>query len=209
MSNIPNGAEEAIDFSVIADLFLSYGSLSSPSFFDGRMVASLGLSSEEDDVNTTDEWLREVCIILGVESPRTREDAALILGWRSQAKAQLGAEQMDYEPLLPDELFSLSERAEALKSWASGFSEVLDDHGRSAEWSEALTEALDAMKEISQLDLDEGIGDDAETEADLIALTEHVRITALTLYIENHPGQPHVLDDGNNADSSAEPPQIH
>jgi len=208
MSNIPNGAEEAADFSVIADLFLSYGSLSSPSFFDGRMVASLGLSSE-DDVEATDEWLREVCIILGVESPRSREDAALILGWRSQAKEQLSAEQMDYEPLLPDELFSLSERAEALKSWASGFSEVIDDHGRSTEWSEALIEALDAMKEISQLDLDEGIGEDTETEADLIALTEHVRITALTLYIENHPGQPHVLDDGSNKDSSSEPPQIH
>ncbi|WP_025733104.1 UPF0149 family protein [Carnimonas nigrificans] len=203
MNNDPSSAENALEFSDIADLFLRYGSLSSPSFFDGRMVASLAVATDEQDV-ASEEWLQEICAVLGVEQPHDREDAAVLLGWRSQARHQLADEQMDFEPLLPDELFSVPERAQSLKMWAMGFSEVIDEFGIDDNWSAPLREAVEAMSEIGALDLDDGVADDGESEADLLALYEHVRVTALTLYLECHPGNPQVFKEDEQS-----PSQLH
>ncbi|MGJ8514082.1 UPF0149 family protein [Carnimonas bestiolae] len=200
MNNDSSSAENAIEFSDIADLFLRYGSLSSPSFFDGRMVASLTLATDDQDT-ASDEWLQEICAVLGVEQPHDREDAEVLLGWRSQARHQLADEEIDFEPLLPDELFSVPERAQSLKMWALGFSEVIDEFGIDDSWSAPLREAIEAMAEIGALDLDEGVTDDSESEDDLLALYEHVRVTALTLYLECHPGNPRVYKDDDQSSS--------
>lgn len=203
MNKTPSSAEHDVEFSAIADLFLRYGSLSSPAFFDGRMVASLALASAEED-SASEEWLQEICAVLGVEQPHDREDAALLLSWRSEARHQLSDEEMDFVPLLPDELFSVPERAQSLKMWALGFTEVIDEFGVDGSWSAPLREAIEAMSEIGALDLDEGVADDGESEADLLALYEHVRVTALTLYLECHPGNPQVFKEDDQA-----PSQLH
>lgn len=204
MSDAMGPAQEPLDFSTIADLFLSYGSLSSPSFFDGRMSAALALVKQDDD-DATALWLEEICSVLGVAEPRTREDAAVLLNWRSQTREQLSEEQMDYEPLLPDELYSVKERAQSLQMWAQGFSEMVDDHGVDDDWSAPLREALDDLHNIAELNLDEGIEEDSDSEADLLALIEHARVTALTLHLECHPGKPQVFKD-EDGDS---PSQLH
>lgn len=179
--------DERLDFSTLADLFLLHGSMQSPAFLDGRLCAELALN----DV-TADAWLEEVCIGLGVEQPRDRESGEALLAWRRQTLEALADSGLNYEPLLPDELFSLAERARGLQEWTLGFLEVIDDAGEAQRegWSQALREAIEDLTGLAVIETD--IDDSAENENDLFALTEHARMAAMLLYTEQHPGQPQV-----------------
>ncbi|MDN6180456.1 MAG: UPF0149 family protein [Halomonas subglaciescola] len=180
--------DERQDFSDIADVFLLHGSMQSPAFLDGRLCALLALKDL-----SAETWLDEVCQSLGVEQPRDAASAERLLGWRRQTSEALSASEMNYEPLLPDELFSLAEQAQSLKEWVLGFVEVseetVDDAQREA-WSPTLREAMEDLPALTRIDTD--IDTSAENENDLFALTEHARMTAMMLYTEQHPGKPQV-----------------
>ncbi|WP_018918371.1 UPF0149 family protein [Vreelandella zhanjiangensis] len=180
--------DERQDFSDVADVFLLHGSMQSPAFLDGRLSALLALR----DVSAED-WLEEVCVSLGVEQPRDQASAERLLGWRRQTLEALSASDLNFAPLLPDELFSLGEQAQGLKEWTLGFMEVVEDvvDGELRErWSQTLCEAIDDLAGIGHIETD--IDDSAENENDLFALTEHVRMAAMLLYTEQHPGKPQV-----------------
>ncbi|MGM0521895.1 MAG: UPF0149 family protein [Pseudomonadota bacterium] len=180
--------DERQDFSDVADVFLLHGSMQSPAFLDGRLCALLALK----DVSA-EAWLDEVCLSLGVDQPKDQASAERLLGWRKQTLDALSASEMNYTPLLPDELFSLAEQAQGLKEWTQGFVEVLDeavDDALRQRWSQTLREALDDLPALSQIETD--IDDSPENENDLFALTEHARMAAMMLYTEQHPGQPQV-----------------
>ena len=178
---------DQLDFSTVANVFLVHGSLQSPAFLDGRLCAELGLH----DVSA-EGWLEEVCLALNVEQPESREDADVLLGWRRQTLDALSAAELNFEPLLPDELFALSERAQGLKEWTQGFLEVVEDAGDAPrkKWSEPLREAIEDLAGLAAIETD--IDDSAENENDLFALTEHARMAAMLLYTEQHPGTPQV-----------------
>ncbi|MBY5928961.1 UPF0149 family protein [Halomonas denitrificans] len=189
---------ERQDFSTIADTFLLHGSMQSPAFLDGRLCAELGLHDL-----TAEGWLQQVCLTLGVDQPKDEASAERLLGWRRQTLDALSASELNFEPLLPDELFSLAERAQGLKEWTLGFLEVVEDAGEEPRkaWSAALAEAIDDLAGLAAIDTD--IDDSAENENDLFALTEHARMAAMLLYTEQHPGTPQVekVDE--------EPPTTH
>ncbi|MGM0823101.1 MAG: UPF0149 family protein [Pseudomonadota bacterium] len=180
--------DERQDFSDVADVFLLHGSMQSPAFLDGRLCALLAL--RDVDAQT---WLEEVCLSLGVEQPRDTSSAERLLGWRRQTLEALSASDLNYAPLLPDELFSLAEQAQGLKEWTLGFMEVVDevaDEDMRQRWSQTLREAVDDLSGLGHIDTD--IDDSPENENDLFALTEHARMAAMLLYTEQHPGQPQV-----------------
>ncbi|MCP1315274.1 MULTISPECIES: UPF0149 family protein [unclassified Halomonas] len=176
------------DFSDIADVFLLHGSMQSPAFLDGRLCALLALR----DISA-EAWLDEVTTSLGVEQPRDPESAERLLGWRRQTLDALSASDLNYAPLLPDELFSLGEQAQGLKEWALGFMEVVEEVADDAlrqRWSQPLGEAIDDLAGFGQIDTD--LDDSPENENDLFALSEHARMAAMLLYTEQHPGKPQV-----------------
>lgn len=183
---MPTG-DNALDFSTISDIFLAHGSLQSPAFYDGYLCARLAL----DDI-TPEDWLAQVCAALGVEEPATLEDGEQLLEWRRLARSRLDAQEMSFEPLLPDELFSLAERAQSLALWSQGFHEVAGevDPDTREKWSEQLREGVSDLEQLSRIDTE--LDESSENENDLFALTEHARMTALMLYIEQHPGRPSV-----------------
>ncbi|SEM82184.1 UPF0149 family protein [Halomonas caseinilytica] len=178
---------ERQDFSTIADTFLLHGSMQSPAFLDGRLCASLALHDLD-----AEGWLEMVCLNLGVEQPRDEPSAERLLGWRRQTLEALSAAEMNYEPLLPDELFSLAERAQGLQEWTLGFLEVVRDAGDEPRrnWSDSLREAIDDLSGLTDIETD--LDDSPENENDLFALTEHARMAAMLLYTEQHPGKPQV-----------------
>ncbi|MDR5898940.1 UPF0149 family protein [Halomonas vilamensis] len=180
--------DERQEFSDVADVFLMHGSMQSPAFLDGRLCALLALKDL-----SAEAWLDEVCLSLGIEEPKDQASAERLLGWRKQTLEALSASEMNYTPLLPDELFSLVEQAQGLKEWTQGFVEVLDeavDDALRKRWSQTLREALDDLPALAQIETD--IDDSPENENDLFALTEHARMAAMMLYTEQHPGQPQV-----------------
>ena len=188
-----------VEFADIADLFLSYGTFMSPAFYDGRLVASIALATHDSDAAAAERWLVAMSDALSVEAPRSRHDAALLLRWRAQSLSGLSSDDMSFEPLLPDGLFSVAERVRALQEWTLGFVEVLDEYGVEAddELSSALKEALQDMRAIAESHVASefeaiGFDDDGEHEEDLLALHEHVRVAAILLWLERHPGRPNV-----------------
>ncbi|ATJ81011.1 UPF0149 family protein [Halomonas beimenensis] len=189
---------ERQDFADIADTFLLHGSMQSPAFLDGRLCASLALHDL-----SAEAWLEAVCLSLGVEQPRDEVAAERLLGWRRQTLEALSGSELNFEPLLPDELFSLAERAQGLKEWTQGFLEVIEDAGDGPRkgWSEALREAIDDLHGLTAIETD--LEDSPENENDLFALTEHARMAAMLLYTEQHPGKPQVeqVDDPKNPPS--------
>nr|WP_297457726.1 UPF0149 family protein [uncultured Halomonas sp.] len=184
---------DQFDFSSVADVFLAHGSLQSPAFLDGRLSASLALHDL-----SAEQWLADVCAALGVEQPRDRDDAEVLLGWRRQALEALSATDLNYEPLLPDDLFSLAERARGLREWTLGFLEVIGEVGPDTReaWSANLSEAIEDLEALAGID-ELTLEDSADNENDLFALTEHARMAAMLLYTEHHPGLPQVeqVDD--------------
>lgn len=199
-----SSASQAPDFATISDIFLAHASLQSPAFFDGYLCARLAL----DDLEA-EPWLEQICAALGVEEPATREDGATLLAWRRATRERLDAQEMSFEPLLPDELFSLSERADALARWCQGFHEVVDEVGEETrrQWSAPLREGVADIGRLCGIETD--IEPSGENENDLFALTEHARMTALMLYIEQHPGRPDVeqpaADDPGLSEDPADP----
>lgn len=192
-------AATLLEFADIADLFLSYGTFMSPAFHDGRLAASLALATEENDTDAAECWLMGISEVLGVESPRSRDDAELLLRWRAQDRKGLSSEDMSFEPLLPDNLFSVAERVRALLEWTQGFIEVIDDYGVDDDdaLSAPLKEALEDLRAIASSDVANefesiGFDDNGEHEEDLLALHEHVRVAAILLWLERHPGRPSV-----------------
>lgn len=184
-----------LDFSTVADVFLAHGSLQSPAFLDGRLAAGLALHDR-----SAEQWLEEVCDALGVEQPQDREAADVLLGWRRQALEALSAADLNYEPLLPDDMFSLAERARGLKEWTLGFLEVIAEISTEtrAAWSAGLSEAIEDLETLATID-ELALEDDADNENDLFALTEHARMAAMLLYTEQHPGSPQVEQSDNDA----------
>lgn len=159
--------DEQLDFSRVADTFLAHGSMQSPAFLDGRLCARLALA----DISA-DTWLEEVCATLGVDQPNSREDGEVLLAWRRQALDALAAPELNFEPLLPDDLFSLAERAHGLQEWTQGFLEaIVEAGGQSDDWSAALREVLEDLGSLVNLEIE--LEDNAENENDLFALTEH------------------------------------
>ncbi|WP_110685602.1 UPF0149 family protein [Salinicola aestuarinus] len=197
---------EQLDFATVANVFLAHGSMQSPAFYDGRLCAELALADL-----TAERWLEEVSLALNVDQPDSRDDADVLLGWRRQTLDALGAAELNYEPLLPDELFSLSERAQGLRDWVQGFTEVVNEtDGETYEtWSAPLREALEDLGPLTAIEVD--IADDPENENDLFALTEHARMAAMLLYTEQHPGDPQVeqVDQESAEAANDETPPHH
>ncbi|GHB02985.1 UPF0149 family protein [Modicisalibacter luteus] len=181
------------DFSTIANVFLVHGSLQSPAFLDGRLASGLALHDL-----SADAWLEEVCAAMGVEQPKDRDQGEVLLTWRRQVLEALSAAELNYEPLLPDDMFSLAERARGLREWTLGFLEVVGEVSAETRdaWSANLREAIEDLEVLAGID-DLALEDDAENENDLFALTEHARMAAMLLYTEQHPGRPQVEQADN------------
>lgn len=179
---------DQLDFSTVADVFLVHGSLQSPAFLDGQLSAALALH----DIPAA-AWLETVCLAMGVEQPHDRESGEVLLAWRRQALEALSAADLNFEPLLPDELFSLAERARGLREWTLGFLELVNEVGGETRdaWSANLREAIEDLETLAGLD-ELALDDSPENENDLFTLTEHARMAAMLLYTEQHPASPQV-----------------
>ncbi|SFC32331.1 hypothetical protein SAMN05660443_2260 [Marinospirillum celere] len=175
-------------FETLADLCLKYRCFQSPSLFHGVLTGQLC----GQDKLPREQWLLLFTQLLGEQVNLPEQDRKLALELLDQTLEQLGSGQMDFEPLLPDELYEVEERFAALIKWLQGFLKSLkaaqiDQEKLSQEAKEGLS---DLEKIVEAGDLTPAANE--ENEKDLHELSEFVRLVAMMLYLELHPGRPQV-----------------
>lgn len=129
------------------------------------------------------EWLHE---ILPDDSPEAEALQSSILQnvYDSMVRTLTGSDA-DFEPLLPDDSASLSERAEALSLWCQGFLYGLGS-GAAADPSKVSTEAGEIIRdftEITHVGVDAG-DENEENETAFAEVVEFVRVGVQLLFVE-------------------------
>lgn len=178
-----------VDFDELADLCLRHRCFQSPSLFHGVLAGQLC----GQERFPREQWLVLFAQLLGDETTQLEGlDKKLALQLLDQTLEQLSASGLDFEPLLPDELYELEERFEALLKWTQGFLKSLT--AAKLEVTELSAEAQEGLQDLERLVAlnKENLPADEDNEKDLTAITEFVRMVIMLLYTELHPGQPQV-----------------
>lgn len=182
-----------ITFDEMADLCLRHRCFQSPSLLHGVLCGQL--CGQERLPRA--QWVMLFTQLLGESAePLSEAEQATIYTWYDETLAALTDPDMGFEPLLPGELYSLEERLTGLVRWTQGFLKSVDAAQVDREQlTPELKEGLDDLKSIVDLG-HKRLDDSNDNEHDLIALSEFVRMVAMMLYLERHPGQPQVEDPG-------------
>ena len=134
------------------------------------------------------EWLRE---ILPDDSPDDEALQSPVLQnvYNAMVRTLVGNDS-DFEPLLPDDESSLTERADALSLWCQGFLYGLGS-GATPDPGEVSTEAREIIQdftEITHVGVDAG-DDNEENEAAFAEVVEFVRVGVQLLFVELAPAR--------------------
>ena len=169
-----------------ANLYSVHKAFSHPSELHGSLCGRLAAGARMNP----DEWDRVACEHMGLPAGAAEESAelkAFMPAAYDQALTALKASDMSFQPLLPDDYYSLDQRVQALSAWVRGFLEGMAS-GAGASLGEAppeIRELIEDMVAISQVsDAEE---ESEEGEYQLNEITEYVRLGALAVFTEFNP----------------------
>ena len=193
--------QESYDYEWLSDLINELNLSASAAHVHGSLVGYLCAGGEMLTRPTLDEALSEehdgivapaapvahwIAIVLDEHDLELPDGTESELDGFAQATITLLAQaELRFELLLPDDLRELSERADALTQWCSGFLGGLGLGGFNQEksLSKEAREGLRDLERIARTEIE--LDDDAEgNETALMELAEFAKITALMLYLE-------------------------
>ncbi|WP_404365140.1 UPF0149 family protein [Marinobacter sp.] len=169
-----------------ANLYSTHKAFSHPSELHGSLCGRLAAGARMN----SEEWLQVVCEHLGLPASAAEESpelAEFMSAAYDEALAALKASDMSFQPLLPDDDYSLDQRVQALSAWVRGFLEGMAS-GAGASLGEAppeIRELIEDMVAISQVSDSEEDSEDGEYQ--LNEITEYVRLGALAVFTEFNP----------------------
>ncbi|MGH8400954.1 MAG: UPF0149 family protein [Gammaproteobacteria bacterium] len=173
-----------VDFDQLHSVLSRAAAASGAAESHGTLCGAICSGSEQDAA-----WLSHV---LGESSggDTARECQLLLEQLQDSTGRQLAGLDMDFEPLLPDELQPLAQRVAALGFWCQGFLFGLS-LGRTREVLDNLPgeagEVIHDLAEIARAGFDSGDADDEEAdEAAYFELVEYLRVAVQILYEELH-----------------------
>jgi uncharacterized protein len=134
------------------------------------------------------EWLRE---ILPDDSPdeSALQDEVLQSVYNTLVRTLVGSDS-DFEPLLPEDDASLTERADALSLWCQGFLYGLGS-GNTADPATVSTEAAEIIRDFTEI-THVGVPVEEQNEENEVAfaeVVEFVRVGAQLLFVELAPAR--------------------
>lgn len=174
---------DALDFDLIADVFVTESISASPAELHGQLcgylASGVGLPLED--------WLTmvaEFCDIEGWKEDASRE-AIVEMYQSTQSLLQNG--EYALVPCISDDDAPLSERGVTLSQWAHGFLAGYGLSGRKDNLSDDTKQVLQDFANISSMQADMAdLEDNNDNETDLTELVEYVRLSAMMLYSEHH-----------------------
>lgn len=135
------------------------------------------------------DWVDWATDMMGPSEVVTADHQAVIKALYATTLNALDDTNMSFRPLLPADDSPLNERLEALSDWCGSFLGAFGTVGVVGEDKaipEEIEEILEDLSAIAQVETDQD--SDAQAEEDFTAISEHVRMGVLNLYLEyNQP----------------------
>ncbi|TNC81624.1 MAG: YecA family protein [Oleiphilus sp.] len=185
------------EFDWLANIYNSHSAINHPSELHGLLIGHLagGLRFSPD------QWLALVLEHMGAEDFDLSRQVHLkedLQEFCQSVDQEIAQDSACLELLLPDEDYTLTERAEALAIWVRGFLEgmAIAANNALAKVEEDLQELLRDLVNISQMDARVEAGEQGERE--LFEVCEYVKIAVLNLYAEFNQPSASVQDSNPN-----------
>lgn len=184
---------DAPDYPALAALLKRAGYPESAANFHGALCGALCVM---DPSHLTVERLVDE----GAErtEPMDPADREAVRCLRDAAVADLISTDMTFEPLLPADAASLSDRVDALAAWCGGFLYGISGNRRLnlKTLSEEARETLRDFTQFTQAGFDASGEPEAEERA-YTELVEYVRVGAQLLFLELRPRPPAPIDESS------------
>ena len=175
--------KDALDFDLIADVFVSESITASPAELHGQLCGYLasGVTLPLED------WLTMVAEFCDIEGWKEEASRVAIVELYTATLTLLQNGEFALVPCISDEDADLCERGATLSKWAHGFLAGYGLSGQKNTLSDDTKQVLRDFANISGMQADmRALEDNNDNEADLTELVEYVRLSAMMLYTADH-----------------------
>lgn len=194
MSDTPPDAPR-MSHSDLAQLFRQMGTGQTPTSLHGSLTGVLAAGHRL----SAEDWIQWALDLLAPTETITESHHIVLRGLYATTLQDLEDSGLPFRPLLPPEDAPLPDRLEALSDWCGSFLGAFGTVGvleEGKEIPEEVREVLEDLSAIAQVETEHEEGDQAEE--DYLAVSEHVRMGVLTLFLEY-----------NGTAGGEEPPTVH
>ncbi len=175
-----------LHFDDLAELFVKMGSTLSPTYLHGSIAGVLSAGKRM----TQEDWVDWALDQMAPTEEVQEAHVTVIQGLYFKTLSELEDESLAFSLMLPGEDAPMVDRLQALSDWAGSYLGAFGATGIVQETSDmpaTLQEILEDLSEIAQVDATSA-EDLSSAEDDFIAVAEHVRVSALTVFLEyNEP----------------------
>ncbi len=172
----------------LAALFQRMGSGQTPTMLHGSLTGVLAAGHRM----SSSDWVSWALDQLGPSETIEEGHHVVLKGLYVSTLSALEDSGMSFRPLLPADNLPMSDRLEALSDWCGSFLGAFGTVGvlsEGKEIPEEIEEILEDLSAIAQVDTESE--EDDQAEEDFVAISEHVRMSALSLFLEyNHSNDP-------------------
>ncbi|MCZ2722107.1 UPF0149 family protein [Marinomonas sp. 15G1-11] len=187
--------KEALDFDLLADVFVTESISASPAELHGQLCGYLasGVSLPLED------WLVMVVEFCDIESWKEDQSREAIVELYTSTLSLFQNGEYGLVPAIADEDAPLSERGVTLAQWSHGFLAGYGLSGRKDHLSDETKQVLKDFANVSAMQLEmQDLEDNNDNETDLTELVEYARLSAMMLYSEHHDVKPDAEQQNNN-----------
>ena len=172
-------------FDDLADVFVEHSIHEHPSALHGFVSALLVFNQKPKRV----EFAAQLQQLFGLEAPLTDEAQLYFYRWLQAERSNIADPLLGFQLLLPDSDYKLNARMNALCLWAGNFVSAFGLLSGEQTLSDEVNEMLQDLALIAQAASDFGADENSdEDEDDWDTIAEHVRLTAVHLWLEfNEP----------------------
>ncbi len=171
-----------LDFDDLANLFVKLGSSLSPTYLHGSIAGVLSAGKRMNQETWVDWALDQIAASNDIED----DHVTIIQGLYFKTLTELEDPGLAFNMILPDDQTPMVDRLQSLSEWAGSFLGAFGASGTVHETSDlpaTIQEILEDLSEIAQVDATSG-EELSSSELDFMAVVEHVRVSAITVYLE-------------------------
>lgn len=187
--------KDALDFDLIADVFVTESVSASPAELHGQLCGFLASGKSL----TLEDWLSMVVDFCDIEAWKEESSRAVIVELFSSTLTLFQNGEFALVPVIADEDGPINERAVTLALWSHGF---LAGYGLAAPTHTLSDETKNILRDFAnvsamQNDL-QSLEDNNDNEVDLMELVEYARLSAMMMFSEHHPIDPNANNERMN-----------